>query len=75
MPIIRHSEKEKHTHKMTELITEEVKLENWELLTVGGKAEWNNIFADYYDVITFKGCKCGYKEPLNVERRIQSSLW
>jgi hypothetical protein len=73
MPVIRHSEKEKHTHKMTELITEEVKLENWELLTIGGKAEWNNILAGY-DIITFKGCKCGFKEPLKVVRRKQSSL-
>lgn len=73
MPVVRHSEKELHKHKMATLITEQVKLENWELLNIGGKAEWNNILSGY-DIITFKQCECGYKEPIKVERQKQSSL-
>lgn len=48
--------KEKHKHKMEKTSTEKVTLRNSDKLIVG------------YDLITYKECKCGFKEPISQER-------
>jgi hypothetical protein len=57
-----------HKHKMLETVTEKVIL--WKIDNEKGKFE--RIYGVGYDIITFKKCKCGFKEPIKIEREVMS---
>lgn len=55
---------EKHRHKMEKIITDKVPLYNVKL--INGK---RNELLVGYDTFTSKQCKCGFKQPIKVERQ------
>lgn len=48
-----------HKHKMEIITVEKVRL-----------VHADGTVSAHYDEFTFKGCKCGFKEPIKVERKL-----
>lgn len=51
-------DKTPHKHKMAIISVESVRL-----------MRGDGTSSPYYDELTFKGCDCGFKEPIKVERK------
>lgn len=56
---------EPHKHKMGEMQTEKIPL--YDVKFIQGK---KNELLKGYDILYFKECECGFKQPVNIKRRL-----